>query len=69
KIALISGDQGNEVGQERRLGVLAGLLEGQLQNSGTAGFEIVGQGWGLPWPIPEPHIASREFPLHMAEAT
>lgn len=47
KIALISGDQGNEVGQERRLGVLAGLLEGQLQNSGTAGFEIVGQGWGL----------------------
>ncbi|GLK65735.1 substrate-binding domain-containing protein [Paracoccus kondratievae] len=47
KIALISGDQGNEVGQERRLGVLAGLLEGQLQTSGTAGFEIVGQGWGL----------------------
>lgn len=27
--------------------MLAGLLEGQLQNSGTAGFEIVGQGWGL----------------------
>jgi len=47
KIALLSGDQGNEVGQERRLGVLAGLIEGQLQNSGTASFEIVGQGWGL----------------------
>jgi len=47
KIALLSGDQGNEVGQARRLGVLAGLIEGQLQNSGTAGFEIVGQGWGL----------------------
>lgn len=47
KIALLSGDQGNEVGQERRLGVLAGLLEGQLVNSGTAGFKIVGQGWGL----------------------
>lgn len=47
KIALISGDQGNEVGQERRLGVLAGILEGQLQNTGTAGYEIVGQGWGL----------------------
>lgn len=46
KIALLSGDQGNEVGRERRLGVLAGLTEGQLQNSGTASFEIVGQGWG-----------------------
>ena len=46
KIALLSGDKGNEVGQERRLGVLAGLLEGQLRNTGSAGFEIVGQGWG-----------------------
>lgn len=46
KIALLSGDQGNEVGQERRLGVLAGLLEGQLKNSGSAGFEVVAQGWG-----------------------
>ena len=47
KIALLSGDQGNEVGQERRLGVLAGLLEGQLTNTGTASVQIVGQGWGL----------------------
>ena len=47
KIALLSGDKGNEVGQERRLGVLAGLLEGQLKNEGRARFEIVGQGWGL----------------------
>ncbi|WP_412178784.1 substrate-binding domain-containing protein [Rhizobium sp. TRM96647] len=46
KIALISGDKGNEVGQERRLGVLAGLLEGQLRNEGRARFEVVGQGWG-----------------------
>lgn len=46
KIALISGDKGNEVGQERRLGVLAGLLEGQLRNDGRARFEVVGQGWG-----------------------
>lgn len=46
KIALISGAQGNEVGQERRLGTLAGLLEGQLKNSGNAGFEVVAQGWG-----------------------
>ncbi|MEZ2127722.1 MULTISPECIES: substrate-binding domain-containing protein [unclassified Sinorhizobium] len=46
KIALISGDKGNEVGQERRLGVLAGLTEGQLRNEGRAHFEVVGQGWG-----------------------
>lgn len=46
KIALLSGDKGNEVGQERRLGVLAGLLEGQLRNEGRARFEVVGQGWG-----------------------
>jgi ribose transport system substrate-binding protein len=46
KIALISGDKGNEVGQERRLGVLAGLLEGQLRNEGRAHFSVVGQGWG-----------------------
>lgn len=47
KVALLSGDQGNEVGRERRLGVLAGLIEGQLRNSATAKLEIVGQGWGL----------------------
>lgn len=46
KIALISGDKGNEVGQERRLGVLAGLTEGQLRNEGRASFQVVGQGWG-----------------------
>ncbi len=46
KIALLSGDKGNVVGQERRLGVIRGIAEGQLQNGGHAGFEIVGQGWG-----------------------
>lgn len=46
KIALLSGDKGNVVGQERRLGVLRGIMEGQLVGSGKAGFEVVAQGWG-----------------------
>ncbi|MEI4488875.1 substrate-binding domain-containing protein [Frigidibacter sp. MR17.14] len=46
KIALLSGAQGNVVGQARRMGVLAGLVEAQLTNYGHAGYEIVGQGWG-----------------------
>ena len=46
KIALLSGDKGNVVGQERRLGVICGIMEGQLVNDGKAGFEIVAQGWG-----------------------
>lgn len=46
KIALLSGDQGNEVGMERRLGVIQGLTEGELVNDGKAGFQIVAQGWG-----------------------
>lgn len=46
KIALLSGDKGNVVGQERRLGVLRGIIEGQLVNDGKAGFEVVAQGWG-----------------------
>lgn len=46
KIALLSGDQGNEVGQERRLGALAGLIEGQLRNQGHVSIEVVAQGWG-----------------------
>ncbi|HEX2529723.1 MAG TPA: substrate-binding domain-containing protein [Geminicoccus sp.] len=46
KIILLSGDKGNEVGRDRRLGVFRGLVEGQLVNEGKAGFEVVGQGWG-----------------------
>lgn len=46
KIILLSGDKGNEVGRDRRLGVFRGLIEGQLNNEGKAGFEVVGQGWG-----------------------
>jgi len=46
KIALLSGEKGNVVGQERRLGVFRGLVEGQLVNGGKVGFAVVGQGWG-----------------------
>jgi len=46
KIALISGDKGNLVGMDRRLGVFRGIVETQLRTTGTAGFDVVGQGWG-----------------------
>ena len=46
KIALISGSQGNVVGQARRLGVLNGLMDALLTNYGNAKVDIVGQGWG-----------------------
>ncbi|WBU61613.1 substrate-binding domain-containing protein [Paracoccus albus] len=46
KIALLSGSQGNVVGQARRMGVLSGLIDAQLTNFGNANVEIVGQGWG-----------------------
>jgi ribose transport system substrate-binding protein len=46
KIILLSGDKGNEVGRDRRLGVIRGLAEGQLNNEGKTSFEIIGQGWG-----------------------
>ena len=47
KIALLSGDQGNLVGEARRDGVMGGILEAQLRENGHAGFTVVGQGWGL----------------------
>jgi ribose transport system substrate-binding protein len=46
KIALLSGDKGNAVGKDRRLGVFRGLVEGQLKQSGTVNFQVVAQGWG-----------------------
>ena len=46
KIGLISGEQGNIVGQERRDGVMQGIMEAQLRKFGKSGVTIVGQGWG-----------------------
>jgi len=47
KAALISGNQGNLVGKERRQGVIRGLTEYMLRTKNSiSGFEIVTQGWG-----------------------
>jgi ribose transport system substrate-binding protein len=46
KIALLSGQQGNIVGEDRREGVFRGIMEAQLRQFGKAGFTVVGQGWG-----------------------
>ncbi len=46
KVALISGSQGNPVGQAKRLGFFEGFVESQLMTQGSSGLEIVAQGWG-----------------------
>ncbi|MCG8333208.1 MAG: substrate-binding domain-containing protein [Proteobacteria bacterium] len=46
RIALLSGDQGNPVGRDRRLGVLRGLVDSMLTNYGNADVKVLGQGWG-----------------------
>ncbi|MEY8141194.1 substrate-binding domain-containing protein [Falsihalocynthiibacter sp. CO-5D18] len=46
RIALLSGDQGNPVGRDRRLGVLRGLMDAMITGYGHADVEVLGQGWG-----------------------
>ncbi len=46
KMILISGNQGNPGGLERRMGVVKGIVEGQIVNEGAANLQILGQGWG-----------------------
>ncbi len=46
RMALISGTQGNPVGKERRQGVFRGIIEQQLRDNNSSGFEIMSQGWG-----------------------
>lgn len=46
RMALLSGTQGNPVGKERREGVFRGIIEQQLRDTNTSGFEILTQGWG-----------------------
>ncbi len=46
KIALLSGEQGNLVGEARRDGGFVGISEAQLRQYGKTDWEIAGQGWG-----------------------
>lgn len=46
KIAIISGNQGNPVGREKRLGFIRGLVDGQLHNNAKTNFTIAAHGWG-----------------------
>ena len=45
-IAIISGNQGNPVGREKRLGFVRGLVDGQLHKNAKTNFSIVAHGWG-----------------------
>jgi len=46
RVALISGSQGNPVGQAKRLGFFEGFTETQLMNRGYSELNILAQGWG-----------------------
>lgn len=46
KVALISGSQGNPVGQAKRLGFFEGFTENQLMSQGSSDLNILAQGWG-----------------------
>ena len=44
--AIISGKQGNPVGQMKRMGFVQGFIETQLRTLGNSNLKIVSQGWG-----------------------
>ncbi|MCD7954759.1 MAG: substrate-binding domain-containing protein [Lachnospiraceae bacterium] len=45
-MGLLSGNAGNTLGVARRTGVIAGIIEAQLESNGEASINIVTQGWG-----------------------
>jgi ribose transport system substrate-binding protein len=45
-IGMLSGNEGNLLGLDRRTGVLKGIVETQLASSNSTNFRIVTQGWG-----------------------
>src|SRR5690606_23777632 len=46
QVAIISGNQGNPVGREKRLGFVRGLVDGQLHKQARTDFSIMSHGWG-----------------------
>lgn len=46
KIGLLSGNQGNALGVDRRMGVLKGVIETQLGKSNKTSVQVLTQGWG-----------------------
>lgn len=46
KIAIVSGNQGNPVGREKRLGFIRGLSDGQLHLNAKTNYQVVAHGWG-----------------------
>ncbi|SKA08426.1 substrate-binding domain-containing protein [Consotaella salsifontis] len=45
-VVVISGNQGNLVGQARRDAFMEGVMEAQLRDYGETNFKVVAQGWG-----------------------
>src|SRR5690606_24442171 len=45
-VAIISGNQGNPVGREKRLGFIKGIADAQLHKTGKATVKVLSQGWG-----------------------
>jgi ribose transport system substrate-binding protein len=43
---VLSGNQGNLLGVDRRIGVVKGIVEEQLRARNSTNFRIVTQGWG-----------------------
>ncbi|MDR0424075.1 MAG: substrate-binding domain-containing protein [Clostridiales Family XIII bacterium] len=46
RIGLLSGNEGNLLGLDRRSGVIKGIVETQLVSSNSTNFKVVTQGWG-----------------------
>jgi ribose transport system substrate-binding protein len=46
RLGVLSGNQGNLLGVDRRIGVVKGIVEEQLRTRNSTNFRIVTQGWG-----------------------
>ena len=46
RIGMLSGNQGNLLGVDRRIGVIKGITEAQLAANNSTNYRVVTQGWG-----------------------